>query len=296
MVNLHVQVEGPINQRGFEMSSLIARVLILCKTYPSPSAKYSETSCVAGLTDQGQLIRLFPVPFRLISDEQQFRKWQWIEARVEKSREDHRPESHRVFIDTINVEAEPMQAGKKGWPLRMALLDKAPCFDSFEAMEEARIATGLSLALLKPSRIVKLEIEPAKENAWSAEEIAKLERWQQQDGLFDEDAASKDVKLLEKLPFDFYYQCEFDVGGEPQTKRIKLVDWEVGALYRNLRRQHGIFGWEHPFRQKYELELPSKDLRLMMGTAHRFPHQWLGVSVFYPPKPQREEDDQGSLF
>lgn len=278
------------------MSTSIAKVLILCKTYPSPSAKYSETSCVAGLTEQGELIRLFPVPFRLISDEQQFRKWQWVEARIEKSRNDHRPESHRVFIDTINADSEPMQSGKKGWPLRMALLDKAPRFDSFESMEQTRLATGLSLAVLKPSRIVSLEIKPAKESEWSAEELAKLARWQQQDDLFDEDAATKDVKLLEKLPFDFYYHCEFDAGGETHAKRIKLVDWEVGALYRNLRRQYGPSGWEAPFRQKYEQELPSRDLLLMMGTVHRFPDQWLGISVFTPPKPQPEGDDQGSLF
>jgi hypothetical protein len=51
------------------------RVLILCKTYPSPSSTYVETSCVAGMDDSGKLIRLFPVPFRLVSDEQQFKKW-----------------------------------------------------------------------------------------------------------------------------------------------------------------------------------------------------------------------------
>jgi hypothetical protein len=58
------------------MASFIERVLILCKTYPSPSAKYAETSCVAGMTEDGKLIRLYPVPFRLVSDEQQFKKWQ----------------------------------------------------------------------------------------------------------------------------------------------------------------------------------------------------------------------------
>jgi hypothetical protein len=41
-------------------------ILILCKTYPSPSAKYSETSCVAGMTEDGQLLRLYPIPFRMI--------------------------------------------------------------------------------------------------------------------------------------------------------------------------------------------------------------------------------------
>jgi hypothetical protein len=45
------------------------RILILCKTYPSPSAKYAETSCVAGMDEHGNLIRLYPVPFRLITGE-----------------------------------------------------------------------------------------------------------------------------------------------------------------------------------------------------------------------------------
>jgi hypothetical protein len=57
------------------MASFTERVLILCKTYPSPSAKYAKTSCVAGMTESGRLIRLYPVPFRLVADEQQFKKW-----------------------------------------------------------------------------------------------------------------------------------------------------------------------------------------------------------------------------
>lgn len=54
------------------MSADYKRILILYKTYPSPSAKHVETSCVAGMDDSGRLIRLFPVPFRLITDDQQF--------------------------------------------------------------------------------------------------------------------------------------------------------------------------------------------------------------------------------
>ena len=106
------------------MSSFTARVLILCKTYPSPSAKYAETSCVAGMTEDGRLIRLYPVPFRLVADDQQFKKWQWITARFEKARNDHRPESHRVFVDTIVCDPEPLAAGKLGWPHRAELLGK----------------------------------------------------------------------------------------------------------------------------------------------------------------------------
>ena len=113
-------------------------MLILCKTYPSPSANYSETSCVAGVTEAGKLIRLFPVPFRLIADEQQFRKWQWVTVLVEKARSDHRPESHRVFVDRIQVDPEPMKAGKDGWPRRWEMLRNAPVYSDFAAVEADR--------------------------------------------------------------------------------------------------------------------------------------------------------------
>ena len=97
------------------------RILILCKTYPSPSAKYTETSCVAGMTEAGQFIRLYPVPFRMVSDERQFKKWQWITARVGRSNDDRRHESHRIFVDTI--ELGEVISSEKAWALRRPLLE-----------------------------------------------------------------------------------------------------------------------------------------------------------------------------
>jgi hypothetical protein len=37
------------------MASRQVRILILCKTYPSPSGKHVETSCVAGMEENGHL-------------------------------------------------------------------------------------------------------------------------------------------------------------------------------------------------------------------------------------------------
>ncbi|MGB6142785.1 MAG: hypothetical protein WBG33_00670 [Rhodanobacter sp.] len=45
--------------------------------------------------------RLYPVPFRLIKESQKFKKWQWVKLRVEKATRDHRPESHKVYVDDI---------------------------------------------------------------------------------------------------------------------------------------------------------------------------------------------------
>ncbi len=168
------------------MASFTERVLILCKTYPSPSAKYAETSCVAGMTEAGKLIRLYPVPFRLVSDDQQFKKWQWITARFEKARDDHRPESHRVFVDTIACDSDPLPAGKHGWPHRAELLAKLPLYSDFSQIEKRRADGGATLALLKPARIIGLDIKMAESPTWTDEEKDKLLRLQQQGELFDE--------------------------------------------------------------------------------------------------------------
>lgn len=248
------------------------------------------------MDENGDLIRLYPVPFRFIADEQQFRKWQWVTARVERSFNDRRPESHRVYVDTISCDEEPLKAGKTGWPQRMELLAKVPVFTDFGAVEAARQVDGKTLALLRPKRILGLDITPIKNAEWTDDELAKLQQLQQQGGLFDEGADGKPFKLLEKLPFDFHYRYECEVDGQLIEHRIKLVDWEVGALYRRLRKQFGATGWEEPFRAKYERHLPGQDLMILLGTIHRFPDQWLGVSVIYPPKPQPEGQDQAGLF
>ena len=248
------------------------------------------------MTEDGKFVRLYPVPFRLVADDQQFRKWQWIEARVEKANNDNRPESHRLFVDTIRCDAEPLRAGKEGWPRRMQLLSQLPVFDDFAAVQAARVADGTSLALLRPSRIVGLDVTPAKNADWTDAEKEKLLQLQSQGGLFDDDDERKDVRLLEKLPFDFHYRYECMVAGQAIPYRHKIVDWEAGALFRNLRRKFGASGWETPFREKYERELPARDLLLLLGTIHRFPDQWLAVSVICPPRPQSDGQHQESLF
>jgi hypothetical protein len=60
----------------------------------------------------------------------------------------------------------------------------------------------------------------------------------------------------------------------------------MGALCWNTRRLHGEL-WEEPFRKKFGTALPSTELMFLIGTIHRFPDQWLIVSVFYPPKQQQ---------
>lgn len=265
------------------------RILILCKTYPSPSSRYVETSCVAGMDEDGQLIRLFPVPFRLVADEQQFRKWQWIRARVRKASDDNRPESYRISVDTIEIEGDPLPT-RNEWLERRRAIAPVEVFDDFAALEDARLSRGVSLGLPRPSRLLDLRIAKAEAGEWTEEEKAKLMQAQNQGSLFDQDAELRSLKLLKKLPFDFHYHHE---GRDGRVHKHKLVDWEAGALYWNIHRKPD---WQALFRQKFLIEFARKDVLFLMGTIHRFPHQWLIVSVLYPPKLLAEVVGQGQLF
>ncbi len=254
------------------------KILILCKTYPSPSGKYAETSCVAGMLESGDLIRLFPVPFRHIAEEHQFRKWQWIDAKVEKARGDHRPESYSIKVDTILPGATVPT--KKEWMARRDLLSKLKLFGSFNDIVSHQAETRSSLALLNPTRVLGLDIEPVSNPDWTDDEIAKLAQEQKQGGLFDEDKHS--IRRLRKLPFDFYYRYECASQTGNVSFRHKLVDWEVGALFWNCKSNYGNM-WEEKFRAKLEVAIPSNDLMFLMGNQHRFQDQWLLISLIYPP-------------
>lgn len=274
------------------MPSFETDILILCKTYPSPSGKYVETSCVAGMRPDGSLIRLFPVPFRLIDGAQQFKKWQWVNARIDRAVGDQRPESHKLFVDTVKFNGEPLSTSKR-WAARRDPLSKLRIFDDFSALEADRLANGTTLGVVRPRRVMGLDIAAASKPDWTDDERAKLLQSQQQGGLFD-NTDEQAVTTLKKLPFNFHYRYECVVNGTTHAYRHKIVDWEAGALYWNCARPGK--DWESLFRQKIETDIPQADLMFLMGTIHRFPDQWLIVSLIYPPKPPSAPSDQQLFF
>jgi hypothetical protein len=138
-----------------------------------------------------------------------------------------------------------------------------------------------------------LKITPVAHPDWTEDEKAKLLQEQNQGGLFDDAAEKKALKLLKKMPFDFHYLYECVVDGITKSYQHKLVDWEAGALYWNIHRQTD---WQAAFKKKFEEQLAQQDLMFLMGTIHRFPNQWLIVSVLYPPQITPQDAAQGSLF
>lgn len=251
-------------------------LVILTKTYPEPSTKYRETTCVAALTNAGVMRRIFPVPFRLLDGESRFRKWEWVNVALKKASDDHRPESYKLDLDSGVQRTENIVGTKHSWQQRRDLIQNH-IVESFAALEERRQNTGETLGILRPTRLLRLDITPVKDPNWTEKDLNHLSS----EGLFDQNHTNR--PLLEKLPFGFHYNYEIESPDGTETLRHKITDWEAGALYRNCVKDYGV-NWEAKFRQKLEEEFAQKDLMFLMGTIHRFPDQWLIVGLIYPPK------------
>lgn len=247
-------------------------ILITVKSYPNPSAKYVESSCTAGLTRNREWLRLHPLPFRMLEDDKQFKKYQWIQAKIKKS-EDHRPESHKVDCDSIKVLDESLST-RHYWAQRRSFLEPLRR-RSMEEIWQEQEKKKISLSFFKPKYIERLIIEPA-EPTWSTKQLAAL----QQQNFF----VPRENRSLEKVPYDFKYKYWCD---DPNCKghTQKIVDWEIYQSYRRWRAHYGPDKWEEKLRTRYEADMQNLcDTHFFVGTMLAHPTTWLIIGLFYPPK------------
>ena len=210
------------------------KILITVKTYPTLSRKYAELVCTAGVNESGEWRRIYPVRFRQLLDDQQYRKFQWIEAEIEKSCVDRRPESYKIIREkSLRILGEPLTTAEKWFARREAFLDKVPFHDDLTAIIQRVHQNELSLALFKPSEWLEFTHEPV-EREWDTRKIDSLEAQRRQLHLFkNEETLAKELKVVRKLPYKFSYRFK-DVQGK--ESKLMIEDWEIGALYWNCLR------------------------------------------------------------
>ena len=267
------------------------RVLIVVKTYPTLSQKYTELVCTAGFREDGSWIRIYPSPFRFLTDDRQYKKYQWIELELAKNTKDPRPESYNpVNIDDITL-GETVGT-EQCWAHRKTLIYKSNIIHTnLETIIEGAKSNAYSLAIFKPTKILDFIIEDADPN-W---EIGKLEAAKaalDQGSLFDE-STNNDFKIMPKLPYKFKYKFVDDAGKE---SNLMIEDWEIGQLYWNCIKTATPQEAANKVRQKYLDDFArTKDLHLFLGTTRRWhasaPNPYLIIGTFHPPV-----TDQLSLF
>jgi hypothetical protein len=246
------------------------RVLITVRTYPTPAWRGVEVSCTAGITADGQWIRLYPIPYRRLSFAKRFRKYQWIKVRVKKS-SDPRPESYEADIDSIEILTEPIPSDS-GWKLRKEVVYplKAESLCSLKAQRDTSNAPTLGFFKPGATHSFRIEVTGAE---WTPEQKARL----QQSSFFD----VKPREELEKVPYAFSYRFTCSTRGCPGHE-LMCTDWEMGESYRKWSKQYGP-DWERYFKKKYETEMIlANDTHFFVGTLHEHPGTWIIIGLFYP--------------
>jgi hypothetical protein len=266
-----------------------ARVLILVKTYPVPNSKYGETVCTAGLLNGENWVRIYPIAWNVLKDNQRYPKYSWITLDLVRNTSDFRQESYKPrqgFDEPIAV-TEKLDTAD-GWAARKEYVLR----DVFTSMQDlislSKSEGGKSLATFKPAEIVDLVIEEEPEKDWK-------EKWlgqSKQTSIFDLDSEgiAKQRRLARKLPYRFKYK--FVASGDAKSRALSIQDWEIGALFWNsLKQADGdLEVAKQQVRRKYFEEFTGdKDIYFFLGT--HFVHQrknapdpFIIVGVFYPPK------------
>lgn len=267
------------------------KILITAKTYPTLSRKYAELVCTAGVNESGEWRRIYPVRFRSLLDDQKYKKFQWIEAELEKSSADKRPESYRIVReDSLRILGDPLPTSGKWISRREAFFDKVMIHNDLSELIRSAHRNRLSLAAFAVSEWLEFTSEPVGRE-WDPKKLAQLEAQRRQLDLFkDEVTLAEELRVVNKLPFKFSYRFR-DIRG--RESKLMISDWEIGALYWNcLKSSQGDEDEAiRKVKMKYwdEFALSGRVTPvLILGTTlehhnKKSPNPFLIISVLSPP-------------
>lgn len=268
------------------------RILITVKTYPTLSKKHGKLVCTAGLREDGSWVRIYPVPFRRLEDYEQYRKYQWLSARLTNRKDDPRPESASPDIDSI--ELGDFISTKDKWAERCRyVLNKGVVYDDMSRLIDLANDNQLSLATYKPAEVVDFLYE-AQPRTWPADKLRIIEQAHRQGDLFAKDDQFKETfRTVKKMPYAFSYKFKNKDG---KLRKLMIEDWEIGALYWKMLNRSG--GDEalaiQGVREKYlDYFVEKTDLHLFVGTTRQF-HGWASnpfviTGLFTPPRNRHRE-------
>lgn len=261
------------------------RILITVKTYPTLSKTHGELVCTAGVREDGTWIRLYPVPFRRLGEAEQYKKYDWISCDVVKREGDPRPESYCPINHEQLVSVGHVGTESKWRERRRLLLQNCEVFTRMQDLIDRAKANTHSLGIFKPSKIIDFKWKLG-ERDWDAEKVAQMRSFYQQGELFSEETWRNSFELVNKIPYDFSYRFE-DADGKESNLRI--LDWEVGALYRNCLANHESNEQValEKVRAKYFDQFLKTDLHFFVGTTQQFhsyaPNPWMIIGAFPIP-------------
>jgi hypothetical protein len=266
------------------------QVLMIVKTYPTPSGKYGELVCTAGIRLRDNAwIRIYPYPFRLVDFDYQFKKYDIIEISLYKAKDDKRPESYKPYDMNSIRRVEHLKVDDY-WLKRMPYI-RATALPSVKALQEAMLSEDKTWgSTIRPipvhSENVKVSFE--QQGADWPEEDLKLEMAKQRQSmyLFAEKSPKDFFRTLRRVPYKMRLTFT-DLAEDEHT--FPILDWEIAQLYFNSRKKSKN-DEEALEKVRYKIEQPifskNREVFLVIGNYHhRYKNRWqLAVDGFIWPK------------
>lgn len=249
------------------------KVLITVKTYPNPSASYNELVCTAGVLEDGSLVRLYPIPYRYLAGDKQFKKYQWINVDVKQSfSKDPRVESYQISnVDSLEIVSGVISTENNWRDRKKYVLAKGT---STMCDLRSRKRNECSLGIVKPRKVEELIVSGGNCN-WNY-------RWEgmvRQKNMYEPTG-----KPLEMMPYKFSYKFRCEEEGCP-GHTMMITDWELFSLFRKIRDKSGSD--EIAIEKVREMFFHricgvNRDTHFFVGTVKRH-GTWIVIGTFWPP-------------
>jgi hypothetical protein len=259
------------------------RVLIAVKTYPSLSEKYNELVCTAGFLDDGSWIRLYPIQFRMLNDNQQYPKYSIVELDVVKNTSDHRVESYRPVNISSSLQVVGILETDNEWAQRRNIVLRNATNNLAQLIQRS-ISEHISLAVYKPAQVLDFVWEKVP-GEWDKNKLEKVKSNLKQLNLFEEHKeATTMFRVVRKLPYKFSYRFT-DIDGKPH--KLMIEDWELGALFwKCIDKGDSEQEACEKVKNKYFDWMCKRDLYFYLGTTLAHPNTFIIIGTFYPPVPK----------
>jgi hypothetical protein len=243
------------------------KVLIIGRASPEPSKKHIETVCTGGVTEKGEVLRLYPIPLRYLEEAERYKQWTWAEFEIAKDRSDNRKESHKVKDGSIHILGQ-----SEDWSEKFMFLKYAVAKDK-ESLQRLYHEDWTSIGVVE-IELVKFHVQIQTKN------------WEQDKAYIKQFLLYEDRKPLEQLPIEL--RLTFRCKNNPQCKThdSSLIGWEYMEAFRNFRKAYGsaenaIVALKHAIEAKFGDA--NRNAYALMGT-HRFHPIWMVAQLYFIPK------------
>lgn len=275
------------------------KILITVTTYPLPSRSYDELVCTAGILEDGNWIRIYPMPLSFLREQKvngnlEVTKYTWIELDLRRRDEkDFRPESYSpANYNFSDLKILDHLGPNNFWAKRKEFCLTNVYTNLTKLIEDSKAPKNKSLATFKPAKIIDFVVEkvdPEWKDSWKALFV-------QYQLNFDNPEEAILRSIPPKMPYRFSYKFIDDEGRE---STLMIEDWEIELLYWNSLRScksklevEAIQLVKHKY---FDTFTAKHDIYLFLGSQwemhnRRYKNPFVIIGIFYPLSDFKNKD------